>query len=861
MIPDMVNPVKKPDWLRASLLFGAFAAVTAVVLFFRVYDLLPSRELSPEQKRVTAENVIRGSLQKQILQQLQSSGSQIPREAREAFAAQQADKLIQTDRLQFEQTVERFISSMGQPRSRSSRRYLLESDPYHFMAQVENILETGSVSSRIEKGKFYDPLRRFPKGYWVPYGWQPYVGVGVYKVLNFFKPGIPLMEALGFVPLILVPAAVFAFYLLCASLGFGTLASSAAALTMGLSPIFLQRSSYGWFDTDPYNMLFPALVLASFFSVPGSSPKKGAVLGLTAGALTGVYVLFWVGWPFVFLLVLGGAVLLSVLFGVRKDPDLKSCPVFLFVYAASTAAAAITAAGLEAFLEFIFRGASYVAKFASSEPNIWPNVFFMVGETGALSLTRLVYLTGNVVTVLFALAGAASGFLLIKKGESKLFVLKWFVLCAMSVPLLFLSLKTERFALLFVIPVALFTGMAVHVAGGFFREWLQKRAASENSGARQMLRFFYPLWTAAVLAALMPMQILFAHALAMKSEPIMNDTWYGAMQTLRERTPENSVIYSWWPPGYFISTLARRSVFSDGGTQDLPECYWLARFFMATTEDEALGVMRMLSSSGNDALDKLKVLGVPVAEAVDLLNRILPLSRLEAAKILTERISESETAEILELTHAGNYARPTYVFLYSEMIEKNLALSVFARWNFHKAGLIKRAVAQQAGFLDFLKPGKVNSVQQFLSSSDGVLKYRPEAELEKQEGSVLTFKNGLVVDWVSKKASIQIPSEKVTGQPLSLFYMEQGELTEITSAGSSLDISALVYEADGKFYSVFADRKLILSMLYRLYYLKGAGLRFFKPFYEQSGETPRMTVQVFEIDWKSFLPETALAGG
>lgn len=857
MIPDMVNHVKSEGRVRLSLFIGAFVAVTALVLFFRVYDLLPSRELSPEHRRMTAENAIRGSLKQQILQQLQSSGSQIPREAREAFAAQQAEKLIQTDQLQFEQTVERFMSSMGEPRSRSSRRYLLESDPYHFMAQVENILETGSVSSKIEKGKFYDPLRRFPKGYWVPYGWQPYVGVFVYKVMDFFKPGIPLMEALGFVPLILVPAAVLAFYLLGASLGFGTLASSAAALTMGLSPIFLQRSSYGWFDTDPYNMLFPALILASFFSAPGSSPKKGGVLGLTAGVLTGIYVLFWVGWPFVFLLVLGGAVLLSALYFARKDPDLKSCPFFLCVYAASTVAAAITAAGLGAFLEFIFRGASYVAKFASSEPNLWPNVFFMVGETGALSFTRLVYLTGNAVTVLFALAGAASGFLMLKKSGSKLFVLKWFVLCAMSVPLLFLSLKTERFALLFVIPVALFTGMAVQVSGGFFREWLQARASSDKPAAKPMLRFFHPLWTAAVLAVLMPMQILFAHALAMKSEPIMNDTWYGGMQALRERTPENAVIYSWWPPGYFISTLARRSVFSDGGTQDLPECYWLARFFMATSEEEALGIMRMLSSSGNDALDKLKLQGVPVAEAVDLLNKILPKSRLEAAAILAGRLGEEETEEILKLTHEGDFARPTYVFLYSEMIEKNLALSVFARWNFHKAGLIKRAVSQQTGFLDFLKPGKANSVQQFLSSSDGVLKYRPESELEKQEGSILTFKNGLVVDWASKKASIQIPSEKVTGQPLSLFYLEQGELKEIKSAGSALDISALVYEADGKFYSLFADRKLILSMLYRLYYLKGAGLRFFKPFYEQSGETPRMTVQIFETDWNSFLPEAA----
>ncbi len=858
MVTSNTEVLGKSGPRRWLLPAAAFILVTGLALFFRSYELLPRQEISDEKRRVIAENLVRQGIQRQILTQLQASGSQIPKEQQGAFAARQAETLLQADKKQFEEAVNRLLGSMPPSlRPVRSHRYLLESDPYHFMAQVQNILETGKVSERIENGKFHDPLRCYPQGYWVPVGAQPLIGIAVYKAAGFLKPGIELMEALGYVPLVLVPAGILAFFLLCRTLGFGTTASAAGALTLSLSPIFLQRSSYGWFDTDPFNHLFPSLILALFFKAFDAPRRQTFFLAAGAGALTGLYVLFWLGWPFIFLLVLGMGAVFSFRYWLKKDAELKGVPFFLPVYLFATLIVGVAAAGPATFTEFIFRGASYIGKFAVSEPDTWPNIFLMVGETTSVGLKRMIFLTGNYVTTVFIVLGAASIIWIRKCPELKGFGYRWAAILLMALPLLLLSLGTERFAVLLVTPAALFTALGVQTLGRVLEVRLRGRS-SVSPLQQQLFRYWKAGWAVFVLSALLPMQILFAHALAMKSEPIMNDTWYSAMETLRDKTPANAVVYSWWPPGYFISTLAKRSVFADGGNQDLPGSYWLSRVFMSSTEEEAVGVMRMMNGSGTEALEKIRSYGLRLAEAMDVLNQILPLDRVSAERVLLSRFDSDAAESILGMTHSESSRVPTYLFVYSEMVEKNLALSVFARWNFHKAALIQRtASSQNRGPLGFLKGGRQDSIHQFLASSDGVLKYRPEERMVRQEGSKLYFKSGLTVDWENKQALIQIPSEGVSGTAASLFYLDQGQLQEVPGQGTVLNISVLVYEDQGSFFSVIADRDLIRSLLFRLYYLQGAGLRSFKPVFEKTGETPSMTVQIFETDWNALRPESA----
>ena len=57
------------------------------------------------------------------------------------------------------------------------------------------------------------------------------------------------------------------------------------------------------------------------------------------------------------------------------------------------------------------------------------------------------------------------------------------------------------------------------------------------------------------------------------------------MQWLRENTPEDAVIASWWDYGYWISTLAERKTLADNSTLLDWQIRKIAATYMSTPED------------------------------------------------------------------------------------------------------------------------------------------------------------------------------------------------------------------------------------------------------------------------------------
>ena len=66
---------------------------------------------------------------------------------------------------------------------------------------------------------------------------------------------------------------------------------------------------------------------------------------------------------------------------------------------------------------------------------------------------------------------------------------------------------------------------------------------------------------------------------------ISTNDWPDAMQWLRENTPEDAVIASWWDYGYWISTLAERKTLADNATLLDWQIRKLAAMYMSTPED------------------------------------------------------------------------------------------------------------------------------------------------------------------------------------------------------------------------------------------------------------------------------------
>lgn len=830
----------------------AFVVSTGLGLFFRTYLL--HHDTSPRPDKLLASLYVEKVIVDQIQQELAVTMPQASADDKVKMARDQARRMIEADRANYDRSVEEALQSMKDQLPRlSGRRYLLEADPYYYYYLTQKLIETGKLSDQIGGGKYYHPLMHAPYGYWTSITWHPYVGRMIGTVVRLFSPEMNWMEALGWVPLVLTVLACGAFFVFARVLGFNVFQTWVGSLALVLSPIFVQRSGYGWYDTDPYNYIFPFLILAS--SLKGiKSPDKIGRFAALSGLLTGLYGLFWTGWPFIFVMV--PAAVIAGYLGVRIIGKFyaPACTVYLRflwrygLFSLIFLGLFLTPAGL---WDSIRQGWEILMKFSLSDSDVWPNIFLTVGEARGISVKKLIFLSGNYITFGIAVFGLFSaGFNAWQSRKQDLFF-QWIFLFCFSIPLFLMPLQTERFGILFVIALATWVAFGIGAIQNKLTERLVRFPLLQDQ-ARPVFVFCRIL----IALVFLPLPLITAHIIS-PSKPIMDDAWYGAMEDIRTQTEPDAIINSWWPPGYFILGLGQRRVVADGGTQHLQESYWLARILAAQDENQSAGFLRMLNHSGNDALLFLKAAGMDLTEAVNLITAVVSVPKEEAIAKLPADMPEHLKNRFLELTHGGGKT-PSYVLVYTDMIHQNLAVTMIARWNFSKA---KAALSQKkSGAKSLLGGGGGRYADDFINMTDGVLKYMPATDLLKKEGDILFFGNGLSVNLKEKDALIHIPEKKVKNRPASLFYIENGEMLEKKFEGEHLDLSVLLIPVgEDHFQAVLADSRLIRSLMFRLYYLKGAGVKNFTLFSDQRNPLNGDQVLVFKLNSNVSTPVPAQA--
>jgi asparagine N-glycosylation enzyme membrane subunit Stt3 len=162
--------------------------------------------------------------------------------------------------------------------------------------------------------------------------------------------------------------------------------------------------------------------------------------------------------------------------------------------------------------------------------------------------------------------------------------------------------------------------------------------------------------------------------------PDLNDTWWDAMTRLKEGSPDDAIVHTWWPYGYWVQYIAERGVSGDGSSALKRLNHWLGRALMTPDEREALGLLRMLSCSSDasgepeEALSAYRTLvraGANGYVAYDLILRMVTMSRSEAGALLSQYsyVDEQEKAQILEATHCK--PRPTYLVLSDKQLRQS----------------------------------------------------------------------------------------------------------------------------------------------------------------------------------------------
>ncbi len=810
---------------RKSVLIGVGIWVAAVICasYIRLYPLL-GHIWSPTNEQATLMVIYK--IKQSFLDQILANSPQMPLAQAEQMASQRLNDTLRSDNERVRQAIEKVNQAMAKQTKSREPVYLLESDPFYFYSLTENILTRGRMADVIKGHQYFNPLMGAPFGYWQPLTLHPYVGFLLYKLIHLFNPHISLMEAVAFTPLVLTAAGIAAFMWCCRLLGAGYPAILTGCFYLAMAPVFLKRSALGWYDTDPYHLLFLFIFLGIFFKAIDGKGRTAWLSGLWLSLVLIAYSLIWQGWVFLFFMaILGAAVIAGYDAVVQKNMSgARPSLILVLVFLATLAAGGTLIYGWGHFLTFFTEGGGELQKFTVKGLNLWPNLFLEVGELKKSGWRDILSNTGGPIVLLGAGTGLARGWWVKKERRP---VLKYALLAMFLLITLAMTTKAERFVVLTLVPLSLLFVLGV--------EGIMNNLRPRPYGkiAAVLLAVGLSFW------ALTQGQKNIRTVLT----PIFNSAWEDALLAVRAQTPPDSIVNTWWPPGHFIKAIAHRRVPFDGASLSEGQTgYWMANVFLSTDEAQAKGLLLMLNSSGNQAADFLIGRGLKTSKAVALLTAIAGQPEARALDILKPYLKGEDSAHLLELTRGGD--PHSYVLVYNELVDQSLGLVFTGVRDFAKIEQINADPAR----LFALPPSSSPAFIDFLwgLSSGGVPKYSEPLPLIGQNEQALTFQGGVQVR--KDMNAVKISSGQYgQGVPASLIFRNQDRIAENTFADANLNYSVVVYEQDHQLVARLMDTPLARSLLMKLYYFDGIGLRNFKLIKSANDLTGRTRIKVFAV--------------
>lgn len=839
-MPQNLSASPSPAKDQRGLWILSFILLSLVSVYFRLYPVIEAPKMISEFKakailRENLKKIASRSLESRLTGESPARREEIERSLLRRLTEEGDDKLTAASR----SIAQRIFSDK---KNIVPPFYLMEADPFYYLSLTEKILKEGSYASQTRGREFLNPLSLAPEGSWYPRDLHPAAGAVFYKTVSFFSKKITVMQAAAAYPLFLSILILGAFFFFARKiLPAGLLGITCGALYLTLCPIFLRRSLLGWYDTDSYNILFPLVTILAICGALRSLSKRQSLLWMGLAVLSMISnCLFWRGWLLTHSF-LGLTAAATLIFYSKKTPlGWKS----LLLYLISPFIFCFLFWGPAELLNIFKESSRLVGEFFSPRFSFWPDVFLTVGELRNSSIGFISRSLGG--SVFWTLSGAGYAMEILKKrnpGENRAGV---FFLMFFYILTLILGIKIERFILLAAVPASLGICFAFQNLPAYLKDLLLAKLKKPEAVRGRWLSLILTVLFVSFVSAL----AVRTHQEIRKEIPIYNASWEKILSAIKKETPQDAIITTWWSPGHFITSRAERRVTFDGSTQNTPQAYWVANLFMEPSEEKALSILRMLDLSGNRAFDFLETRGFSGSRAIGLLHQILPLGREQAKIWLTSKLGGNDIQTLLDLTHGNGAPPPSYIFVYDDMIRQAMALEYIGKRDFEKT----------EKFIQMLRtnpekfPKKIldrNNKAHILMTwalAQGPYAQDGEASLKNVSGETLYFSNSLSLN--TKNLDAEIFSDKFGfGKPKSVYYWKNGQMRTKEFPDSTLPVSALVIEENGSFRSILADPRLLNSLAFRLFYLKGRGLERFELVASEESLENGVKLYVFKVLW------------
>ena len=839
-----INNFKKP--LTFIIIW---VLVCGIGFYFRLYPLVNQTSGESNEK---ATLLILSNLRKTVKASVENKFPQVSGPKKTQMIQKSFNALLRLENNKVRETISRLAKEMdAQQPSPLKPPYLLASDSYNYYNLTRNIEKTGTISPTIQGSKYLNPLMLAPRGHWEPLTLHPFVGYGVHQIISFFKPDAPLIYTVSYTPLVIMALTIVPFLLICFLFRCSPLASFVGATYLVLAPIYIKRSAFGWYDNDPYNLLFPLAILAALFYGLNKKENLKAAISWACGCslLISFYSLFWHGWVFFesTIIISGIVIMLFNHFLIRQREHSKNLLIYFSIIPVGTLLGISALFGPHEFLALFQEGWVALKNFLAPQLSLWPDLYISVGELRKASLPFIIDLTGGYLFFMISLLGLLVSLLKAVRRRSEKNVFYIIVITLLFIFSIIITLGAERFALLCLIPLSILFTLGVQE----IFTWLKKLTTNfirMRNPTGQIILQKIPIVCLSLVLIITPLYDAQQKIPTLLNQ-IFNDTWERTLVALRNQTPPDSIINTWWPPGHFIKAIAERKVTFDGATINVPQAYWIANMFLSRDEKDALGILRMLNNSGNEAAAYLQSQGWKLSETIDTLKAIIPLDKSSAERKLKETLTKGQTAHLLKLTHQT--PPPSYIMIYNEMIEKSIELSFIANWDFKKIeeinadpGLRKKIPASRSKeyvpFLWKISGGQPRHSEIFASIS--------------QSAREILFSQGIKVDLEHMLCAIN--SKKFgKGIPARLLYLENNHVIEKRLPDANLSYSVVLFKKNNTYHCLLTENNLAQSLLVRLFYFEGKGLKYIEPFIQEEDLTKRTQISVYKIDWEKFLTD------
>jgi hypothetical protein len=247
-----------------------------------------------------------------------------------------------------------------------------------------------------------------------------------------------------------------------------------------------------------------------------------------------------------------------------------------------------------------------------------------------------------------------------------------------------------------------------------------------------------------------------------------------------------------------------------------------------------------------DFLEKHEIRG---DRAVELLLKIVVLPRNDALGFLPVTWSIKDKIALLDFSHGKEKLAPSYALIYEDMLTQNLAMQIIDGWSFDRARQVFSEAPKPTGFKGlFQRHGAADYTRKMLEVTGHGLPYEAPAAIVARQGTQLTFKNGVTFDTHTGRAFLKGPNGPL---PIRSLFKKNGDWVAVVPPIGKTAIAALVILEGNTFACVAAHSDLVRSVIFKLAYLEGQGLKQFESVIRTGSVLGNDYVYIYRINWDS----------